>query len=289
MNLNALETFELLVETLSFTETAKRLNTVQPAISRQIKGLEQALGIPLFLRSRRGVSLTPEGRDLYLRISRPLKEIQSALVHQKNLEPSGDFLIGSIPEAGIHFLWPQLLILQRKHPKIQIRLHLGSSLEILQLIQTGHLHAGFLTSRPMAKGFLVSPPISENIVMIQAANSKHRDWKKRNSLDLVTYKTVDLVSTKFIKSHFPKLLRNKINVRGSVNSHQAIITAVLENDWMAIMPYTSMEIDTRMSELKIVLEDKVSSKLSLVTMDSFPQSPLGVLWQDLLNISLKKR
>jgi DNA-binding transcriptional LysR family regulator len=61
MELSQLRTFRAVAETLSFTRASQKLNLTQSAVSHQIKALEVELGEPLFIRSKRGVSLSDAG------------------------------------------------------------------------------------------------------------------------------------------------------------------------------------------------------------------------------------
>ena len=61
----------------SFTHAAAALLTSQPNVTRAIKGLEAALGCTLFLRSNRGVSLTPEGEALFNHVSAAVEQLQA--------------------------------------------------------------------------------------------------------------------------------------------------------------------------------------------------------------------
>ena len=76
MNLNYLETFLTLAETLNFTEAARRLNLTQPSVSRQIKQLEDDLNAKLFIRDKHAVRLSREGKELRVTITPLLEEIQ---------------------------------------------------------------------------------------------------------------------------------------------------------------------------------------------------------------------
>ena len=67
--LETLRGFEAAARTGSFSAAAEQLNITHGAISRQIAKLEQWLGLKLFERGARGVSLTPEGQRLFLRTS----------------------------------------------------------------------------------------------------------------------------------------------------------------------------------------------------------------------------
>jgi len=64
MELWQLRTFRVVAETLNFTKAGERLNLTQSAVSHQIKALENDLGEPLFLRSKRGVKLSQKERSL---------------------------------------------------------------------------------------------------------------------------------------------------------------------------------------------------------------------------------
>ena len=62
MNLNQIQSFATVCQTLNFTNAAKTLGVPQSSISRQISDLESQLGVPLFHRTKRSVALTEEGR-----------------------------------------------------------------------------------------------------------------------------------------------------------------------------------------------------------------------------------
>lgn len=76
INVTQLRTFLAVAETGGFTAAARRLNVAQPALTRQIRDLEQAWGVVLFSRAARGARLTPEGRELQDAVRRAFDELQ---------------------------------------------------------------------------------------------------------------------------------------------------------------------------------------------------------------------
>ncbi len=78
MKTQLIETFIKLTENLSFSKTAKYFNTSQPVISRQIKELEEILGVELFRRTKRSVKITEEGRGFLQKIERPFFDLKEA-------------------------------------------------------------------------------------------------------------------------------------------------------------------------------------------------------------------
>ena len=79
MNLNfeLYKIFYYVCSYMSITDTAKHLYVSQPAITKQIRNLEQALGVVLFVRSKRGLELTDDGRKLFKEIKIPVEKLLS--------------------------------------------------------------------------------------------------------------------------------------------------------------------------------------------------------------------
>ena len=83
MNFDRLNTFLMAAEDLNFTQAARRLNLSQPAVSQQIRELEESLGVSLFERRGRGLMLTPAGERLQMMaqpILRDVKQVESGKV-----------------------------------------------------------------------------------------------------------------------------------------------------------------------------------------------------------------
>src|SRR4029077_10525018 len=97
MDFDQLRTFLLAAELQSFTQAARRLNFSQSAISQQIRDLEDRLGVRLFERHNRSVSLTPAGERLRPRARAILKEVEDAVGELSELrgQPQGVVRIGA--------------------------------------------------------------------------------------------------------------------------------------------------------------------------------------------------
>src|ERR1700739_1991283 len=78
-SLNALLDFESVARLESFTRAADELGVTQAAVSRQIRHLEELLGVPLFRRMHRSIQLTPKGQVLYETMSGTLQNIAGTL------------------------------------------------------------------------------------------------------------------------------------------------------------------------------------------------------------------
>ena len=78
MSLAQIETFITVAETRSVSRASARLRVAQPALSRQIRNLEDELGTPLFARTPKGMSLLPEGEVFLEHARRILADVEAA-------------------------------------------------------------------------------------------------------------------------------------------------------------------------------------------------------------------
>lgn len=118
-SLNVLKTFAVVAQTLNLTHAATLLHITQGAVSRQITGLEVALGYPLFLRQARGLTLTPRGAQLLPPVQQALALMGDAL---KRVGSHPDTLRIKCPTCSMRWLLPRVIQLQNDRPDMRIEL-----------------------------------------------------------------------------------------------------------------------------------------------------------------------
>ncbi len=119
--LNRLHCFEVVVEEAGFKRATARLNITQPALSYQIKQLEEDLGAQLFYRRPGGVSPTEAGRLLFQhaqQISAAVRQAQRA-IKELSEGAAGEVRIGTINSVGIYFLPRLLLAMRDRYPAMK--------------------------------------------------------------------------------------------------------------------------------------------------------------------------
>jgi len=120
--LDCLRSFEAVARHLSFSAAAEELHLTQPAVSRQIKGLEEELGAPLFQRATRKVELTAAGHTL-LRATEPLLARLDASVRQIRMSRSrAKVSVTTFPSFASLWLMPRLPLFERNHSDADIRI-----------------------------------------------------------------------------------------------------------------------------------------------------------------------
>jgi DNA-binding transcriptional LysR family regulator len=120
----ALTAFEAAARHQSFTLAGDELALTQSAIGRQIANLEQLVGIKLFKRTRRGVTLTPAGAVYAQTIRRRLGEFERDTVELAARSSGGGLIeLGVVPTFAAHWLVPRLGRFRALHPGVQVNLH----------------------------------------------------------------------------------------------------------------------------------------------------------------------
>ena len=136
----------------SFTLAANALLSNQPNVTRTIRNLEQSLGCTLFVRSNRGVSLTPEGEKLWQHVQIAVSQLQAgedAVSAERSLQ-SGAVSIGVSEVALYCALLPALDTFHRQYPNIRLRITSLSTPETLSALRSGAVELALVTMpRPL--------------------------------------------------------------------------------------------------------------------------------------------
>jgi DNA-binding transcriptional LysR family regulator len=120
--LNALRAFESAARHLSFTRAADELHVTQAAISHQVKGLEERLGVKLFRRLPRQLLLTDEGQALLPDLRDAFNRLAHAVERISARSAAGTLTVSSMTTILMTWLVPRLPRFQEAHPEIDVRL-----------------------------------------------------------------------------------------------------------------------------------------------------------------------
>ncbi len=124
---------------LSFTRAAQVMGSNQPNVTRTIKKLETALGCPLFVRRRKGVNLTPEGRKLYQHIAAAVAHIQAGEgeITQAQQLQTGQITMAASEIALRCVLLPVLRQFRQAYPGVRIRVLSQTTAQAITLVSQG--------------------------------------------------------------------------------------------------------------------------------------------------------
>ena len=192
MELRHLRYFVAVAEELNFRRAAERLHLAQPALSAQIKGLEEELEVKLLQRTTRSVRLTPGGRLLLNEARVVLEAVQRA---EQRMRRAGHGLVGTLrlgmitPIANA-WLAGVLRPFRQQYPGVQLSLFDLTSTEQLRRLRAGELDAGLLRP-PVVFPELAHEVVEESFHVLALPAGHHLarkpslDWKDFDGEGLV--------------------------------------------------------------------------------------------------------
>jgi DNA-binding transcriptional LysR family regulator len=187
LELSDLVLFKAVAEVGGVTRAAHRLHRVQSNVTVRIKRLESHLGVPLFVRGRRGMSLTPEGRRLLHYADRLLALAEEAQADLSALPPRGRLLIGAMEStAAVHL--PRLLsTLHAKYPALDVQLVTATSGVLIAQVRGGDLSAAFVAGDVAEPDLAADPAFVEELVLITHPSMRRAGAADLRGKTLVTF------------------------------------------------------------------------------------------------------
>ena len=181
MELRHLIYFKALAEELSYTKAAEKLHISQPPLSRQITELEHELGVELFHRSTRGVSITPAGRYLEQEATKILARVDVVKERVTKVELGKTRLIriGFVASAMYSFL-PEIIGSYRStFPKLTFDLVELATDDQVKALLSGRIDIGFVRSWIIDDGITFKPVAEDKFVIIYSPTLNIQDQPKK--------------------------------------------------------------------------------------------------------------
>ncbi len=181
MDITKLKLFCALASSLHFGRAANACHVSPSTLSRNIKQLEDDLGVSLFERDNRSVALTHEGQS-YLNFAKEV--LQQWEAYQESLLAQADQLHGQLSiycsvTASYSFLYDILTEFRVKHPGIAIKLHTGDPAQAIERVQSGYEDI-VIAAKPekMPAGISFKPITNSPLVFITAKGVTWSDWNQ---------------------------------------------------------------------------------------------------------------
>lgn len=167
-----LKVFRMVAEHLNFRKAAEQLFLTQPAVTLQIKALENDLGLRLFDRTAGRISLTRHGSTL-LGYANQLAELVSQAESELAIQDgtvSGELPLG-VSTTIAQYVLPRLLgAFLAEHPRIQFSLFSGNTSEIVRLLLDGRVSVGLIEGPARDHGVRMEPFMEDELVLIAPGN-----------------------------------------------------------------------------------------------------------------------
>ncbi|MBY6122918.1 MULTISPECIES: transcriptional regulator GcvA [Roseovarius] len=275
-SLNALRTFEVAARTLSFSLAAEELSVTQAAVSRQIRVLEEDLGVKLFRRLTRAVELTEEGETLYPVLRDAFYQIERATARIWGNKGTGILTISVLPTFAVKWLIPRLMHFSDLHPQIEV--HLVNSIkpvdfereEIDLAIRVGtpgileHVEDKpriDLTMTRSWEGLEASEIMVDELVMVASPGYIEARGRVETVEDLQDVTLLHTATRPNAWKDFLGSLRWSFDTSGGLSYGHFFMTiqAAIDGRGIAVVPYQLVEADLRNGSVEIAHPEKVAS------------------------------
>jgi len=256
---NSLENFRLVVfravaEHLSFRKAAEQLYLTQPAVSQQIRALEEDLAVSLLDRAGSRPKLTAAGRLLlnYVRQSSDLLQKARQDLNSLSKVHSGPLMLGASTTIAQYLLPAILGEYCRHNPRVQPYLISGNTEQIVEALGRKEIQMGFIEGPPKSREVKSEPFLSDELVLIAPAA---HEWSERRSVRPAELTTAPLLlrergsGTRSIieltlERHGVSL--NKLKIAMELDSTEAIKSAVEAGLGVGILSRWAIAKDSRL-------------------------------------------
>jgi DNA-binding transcriptional LysR family regulator len=211
MDIAALTAFAEIVDTGSFSQAAQNLHLTQPAISKRIAKLEQALGTPLLDRIGRHIKPTEAGTELLGHSKKIFADISQAerAIREMSSEVSGNLHIATSHHIGLHRLPPILKTFSDRYPSVKMQIEFTDSEKAHTLVSDGDVELAIITLALEENNQLKSTELWPDPLIVMAATTHPLATVKNLSLvELAKYPCVlpglDTYTGQIVKNLFDK-------------------------------------------------------------------------------------
>ncbi|MFS8629423.1 MAG: LysR family transcriptional regulator [Limnochordales bacterium] len=272
MLLQQLITFCTVVDEGGFTRAAELLDMSQPAVSKQVKTLEERIGTPLFVRAGRRVALTPAGEIVYAhakRILHAIEEMHGALAALA-VPGSGRLFIGAVPTVAVFTLPDILGAFCKRHPLVTVHVRTGDIDEVVQMVLRSEIDVGLVTI-PVTHELLETIPLfRDRIVLVARPDTP---WAQRQAVQPAELAGMPMIAYERA-SKFRRYVDASFDAAGitpdvimEFDSHEAVKAMVLAGLGVAMMPWSVVARDLeqgRLVELRIERFGELARTTSLI-------------------------
>jgi DNA-binding transcriptional LysR family regulator len=295
-----LRVFRVVADTLNFRRAADELHLTQPAITAQIKSLEEGLGIALFDRIGRDINLTPAGTTL-LQYVRQIESITNEAIAA--LAPFGgqegiDLRIGASHTIAVYLLPKLLPYLLSEWPKLRVHVMGGSTNEVLQALTTHQIGIGLIEAPAFRPDLKTEVFAEDELALI--VRPEHR-WTKKPMLRAAQLVQSPILlreegsgTRRFVEEYLERngVLRQQLQTPIDINSTEGIISAVEAGLGAGFVPCMAIEKALQIGVVKTVPlhNGPIKRQLSIMLLNGpEPKGPIGYLLELLRNYTAKRQ
>lgn len=267
-----LASFMWIADLGSLSRAADRMRVAQPALSRQMRLLEAELGVPLFARHRRGMSLTSAGEELRSRLLGPLRQIDMVIEDIRSLssEVAGNIAIGVPPTVSLVLAGSLAKRVVNQAPNVSLRVVEGYAAHLVDWLQRGEIDVAILYGPAADLQLKTEELLVEDICLVGSAESRLSPDKGIKFKELMTIPLI-LPSRphglRVVADNAAAKAKLRLNVRFQADSF-VLMKELVESDLgYSMMPYSAVAREVEAGRLcwAPIIDPAVRRQLVLAT------------------------
>ncbi|HWB47106.1 MAG TPA: LysR substrate-binding domain-containing protein [Hyphomicrobiaceae bacterium] len=274
ISIRQLRYFSAVAQTGHFGLAAEQCAVTQPALSMQIQDLEKELGLQLLERGRKGVSLTPGGREIAERAARLLADVTDLIDSARQLAGtfSGTLRFGAIPSIAPYLL-PQLLpLIRAAHPDLDLQLRETQTQKLLEELVDGQLDV-VLLALPVEHPGIEAMPLFDDRFLLALPASRKVGSRVRATPDLLRNDRLLLLEEGHCLRDqalaFCSLRKvESIDMFGA-SSLSTIVQMVANGLGLTLLPELSLALETKRADIRV-----------MHFADPEPKRVVGLAWRE---------
>lgn len=265
-----LRTFEAVAREGSITRAAGQLHLSEPAISLQLRELQEALDLKLFQRVTRGLTLTPDGRELLPSVQEALRAMEDVERRALTLRKSvgGELRIGTNLDPEYLRIGPILKALIERYPVLRTTTQYANSSDILRDVEAWRLDAGFYIGVPDPGRFFSEELTALKYVVVAPpgweARVQSRGWKQLAELPWL-WAPINTAYDRMLTSVFRAAGAHPLAIT-QVDSEPVMLDMVRSGIGLALVRETVALLEARRHKLVIARGLSMESVLSFITL-----------------------
>lgn len=274
-----LQLFVATAETRSITSGAAKVHLALASASERIKGLEEALGVTLLTRGRRGVGLTPAGESLLDHARVVLHNVEAMRGDLAAFARGGKATVRFLANtSGLSEYLPKALAaFLGAHSQISIDVEERESAEIARAIVIGSADLGLAAEHALADNIERIPFSEDRLVLVTGRNDELANRRQVDFSEVVERDFVGLISSLALHHHISghaARLGARLRFRARLNSFDAIGQMVAAGIGIGVMPEVAAKRCARSMKINVIrIRDSWANRRLVICARSFKSLP----------------
>jgi DNA-binding transcriptional LysR family regulator len=290
-----LQAFLSIADRGSFQKAAHHLNLSQTAISHRVRKLEDELGIKLFARTTRDVTLTRAGIEFLPKAKKSMAELEQSLdeLRQQGAKRRDRLDIACLPALAVHYLPPILGKFHKRHPDVEIRIFETPSGAIAELVESGEAEFGLSVVQANRWDLDIETISEAPLVLACPANHAFAEkrsisWNELRNSSLIRVGTKTAI--RLMIDDAVNAARLTPNWRYEVQHVETAVHLVEVGLGLAVVPSVDVTLHRGRGLVAVPLRaPAIACSYGLVTRRGMPLSPSATTIRSLLVEELKAR